>query len=538
MVDAATKHISTVAGNATGGYSGDGVAATTTSLKGPSGVALDNSGNLYIADTSNHRIRMVDTGTPRIISTVAGIGTATPVSGVDTGDNGPAMSATLNFPMGVALDSAGNLYIADTFNNIIREIIDGAIFAVAGSGSVGSQETLAHPYGVAVDMAGNLFIADTSNQRVLKVARVTLPRATDIATSLNTPSGVAVDSTGNLYIADQGNNRILKVETSLPVVTASPIGGTYTSAQSVTLTSSKPGTIYYTTDDSDPTTIGGTRKTITTTGQVSIPITTTLKYYAVDSAGNIGYVATQVYTIIPPREPDAPTAPTATAGNAQATVSFSAPAFNGGSAITGYTVTSSPAGGTDINAGTTATTHTITGLTNGSAYTFTVSATNAIGTGADSTPSSPVTPITVPGAPTGVSATAGNAQATVYFTAPASDGGSGITSFTVTSSSGLTATGNASPITFTGLTNGTTYTFTVRANNVAGPGAVSASASVTPIQKAGDCNGSSTVTVDEVQSAINMYLGIKVISPCVDLNNSLTVTVDEVQKVINAFLGM
>jgi hypothetical protein len=196
--------------------------------------------------------------------------------------------------------------------------------------------------------------------------------------------------------------------------------------------------------------------------------------------------ATKTVTVsAAPTAPGAPTIGTATAGNAQATVTFTAPGSNGGSAITGYTVTSSPAGGIDSNAGSTALSHVITGLTNGTAYTFTVTATNAAGTGPGSLASNSVTPFTVPGAPNIGTATAGNAQATVTFTAPFSNGGSAITGYTVTSSPGGGTDSNAGSTglshVITGLTNGTAYTFTVRATNAAGPGSASgASNSVTP----------------------------------------------------------
>jgi hypothetical protein len=174
-----------------------------------------------------------------------------------------------------------------------------------------------------------------------------------------------------------------------------------------------------------------------------------------------------------PTAPGAPTGVSATAGNADATVSFTAPASDGGSPITGYTMTSNPKGGVDANAGKTSTTHTMKGLKNGIAYTFTVTAKNKVGTGPASSPSLPVTPATVPGSPTNVTAAAGNAQATVSFKLPA-NGGSPIKGCTVTSKpGGLTGTGAGSPITVSNLLNGTAYTFTVTAANAIGTGKAS-----------------------------------------------------------------
>ncbi len=186
-------------------------------------------------------------------------------------------------------------------------------------------------------------------------------------------------------------------------------------------------------------------------------------------------------SVTPAAVPGAPTGAHATAGNTSALVSWVAPASNGGSAITGYTVTSSPGAKHCTTSGTLSCT--VTGLTNGTPYTFTVTATNGVGTGPASAASNSVTPAAVPGAPTGAHATAGNTSALVSWVAPASNGGSAITGYTVTSSPGAkhcTTSGTLS-CTVTGLTNGTPYTFTVTATNVIGTGPASAASnSVTP----------------------------------------------------------
>jgi RHS repeat-associated protein len=173
--------------------------------------------------------------------------------------------------------------------------------------------------------------------------------------------------------------------------------------------------------------------------------------------------------------PNAPGTPTATGGNASATVSFTAPTDTGGATITGYTVTSNPAGGVDSNAGTTALSHLITGLANGTSYTFTVTASNDAGPSPASAPSNSITPATVPGAPLIGTATASHTQASVSFTAPTDNGGAAITGYTATATpGGQTGTCAASPCIVTGLTNGTSYTLTVTANNRAGTSAASA----------------------------------------------------------------
>jgi hypothetical protein len=231
--------LSTVAGTGEQGYSGDSGPAATAMLDSPTGVAVDTAGNVYIADTHNNRIRKVTSGT---ITTIAGTGAAG-----FSGDGGAATSATLDLPTAVAVDAAGNLYIADTNNHRIRKVSGTTMTTVAGDGEqlylndgvAASQTGLDSPSGIAVDALGNLYIGDTRNQRVRKVTLSSGLISTVAgngtksfsgdggmasSASLATPRGVAAAADGSIYFADSDNNRIRNVNVSGTISTAAGDG--------------------------------------------------------------------------------------------------------------------------------------------------------------------------------------------------------------------------------------------------------------------------------------------------------------------------
>jgi hypothetical protein len=427
-----TGVLSIIAGTGSGGQPTPGP-ATSSKLNSPFGLAVDGSGNVYIADSGNNRIDKV---TPAgVLSIIAGTGNG----GQPT--PGPATSSDLSFPSGVAVDGSGNVYIADTYNSQIDKVTPaGVLSIIAGTGNWASptpgpatSSDLGGPYGVAVDGSGNVYIADSGNNRIDKVTpagvlsiiagtgnggQPTPGPAT--SSDLGNPYGVTVDALGNVYIADSGNNKIDKV-----------------------------------TPDGDLSVVAGTGNSGAPTAG---PATASNLWFptgvAVDSLGGL-YIADpinhrieEVGTAVA-AAPGAPGTPTVVAAQAQASVTWTAPASDGGSAITSYTAQAYD-GGVSVPGATCSIsspfssplTCDVTGLTNGTAYTFKVNATNTIGTSTYSTASSPVTPAaTAPGAPTGVSATAGQAQATVTWTAPGTDGGSAITSYTAQAYDGGIATG-------------------------------------------------------------------------------------------------
>ena len=246
-ITGSTGVISTVAGTGSTGYSGDGGSALSADINAPYGLTTDSSGNLYIADTGNHRLRMVAVSTG-VISTIAGTGSAG-----YSGDGSAATSAKLNGPAGIAMDTSGNFYISDANNHRIRKITasNGVISTIAGTGGTGwgnggysgdagpaTSAQLNNPQAVALDSAGNVYISDSFNHRIRKITVSTGTISTVAGTGasgysgdggaatlaqLDRPLGLALDSSGNLYFVDSRNSRIRKVDAA--VLTASPSAG-------------------------------------------------------------------------------------------------------------------------------------------------------------------------------------------------------------------------------------------------------------------------------------------------------------------------
>jgi trimeric autotransporter adhesin len=284
-VAAGNARVTTIAGGGSEGFYGDGGPATSAALWTPGGVTVDASGNVFIADTVNNRIREVS-ATTGIITTVAGT-----IQGF-SGDGGPATSAQLNNPTGVFVDASGNIFIADKLNNRIRKVSAGTITTVAGNGIEGfsgdngpaTSAALYSPSGVFVDASGNIFIAVAFSNRIREVSGGIITTVAGngaqvfagdggLATSasLSRPSGVAVDASGDVFIADTNNNRIREVSASTvpaPSITSGgivPVDSTVTTIQSgewVSIYGTNLAGSTATWTGNFPILLGGTRVTI------------------------------------------------------------------------------------------------------------------------------------------------------------------------------------------------------------------------------------------------------------------------------------
>ena len=224
-INTATGIITTIAGNGSSIYNGDDIAADSAGVYNPHRVAIDTAGNIFITDWGNHRIRKVNTA--GVITTIAGTGIAG-----DNGDNGPADTAEIDEPYGIAVDNSGNIYFADLAKNKIRAInAGGTIITIAGTGAYGfagdggavDTAEFKNPSGIAVDAIGNIYIADGLNQRIRKVTVSTGVITTiagngihgytgDHGLAINAemadPVGITLDAAGNIYVVDFGNNCI------------------------------------------------------------------------------------------------------------------------------------------------------------------------------------------------------------------------------------------------------------------------------------------------------------------------------------------
>jgi sugar lactone lactonase YvrE len=238
--------ISTTAGSGPQGYSGDGNLATSAQLNSPLGIAVDSAGNIYFADNGNSVIRKITVSTGNIL-TMAGNGSAG-----YSGDGGQATSAELNGPCSVALDASGNLYIADTSNNVIRMVSasSGVITTVVGNGTGGfggdggaaTSAELNQPNDVKVDGAGSVYIADSGNSRIRKVDQASGNISTiagdgnwnfsgdggqAASAEMEYPDALALDTSGNIYIADWFISEVRKITVSTGIISAFAGNGSF-----------------------------------------------------------------------------------------------------------------------------------------------------------------------------------------------------------------------------------------------------------------------------------------------------------------------
>jgi len=277
---AANGIITTVAGNGNtslGSSSGDGGPAINAQLNFPTAVAVNAAGDLYIADTLSSRVRVVSAASG-IINTAAGNGTA-----AFSGDNGPAVNASLNRPFGLAIDAANNLYIADRFNSVIREVSNGIINTIAGQGTLsgfvdgaGASALFSSPYDVAVDQAGTVYVADSANNRIRRIATDGSRTVTTVAgtgtpafigdggpalsAALNSPTSLSASAAGDLFFVDNTFTAVRRVTgTAAPAVfPLTAVGSSNSTTITISAIGNQPLNVSQITPPTDFTVTGGT----------------------------------------------------------------------------------------------------------------------------------------------------------------------------------------------------------------------------------------------------------------------------------------
>ena len=441
---------------------------------------------LSAANTYSGPGTTISTGTLQVgIANALPVATAVTVAAGATLDvNGFAQTVSSLLGTGAVTLGTGSLTVSSNATTTFPGAISGTGgLTKTGSGTLTLSGTSSYTGGTTVNNGG-LTVTGTLTSPVTVGSGATLNGTGTITQAVNVGgsaflspgvAGPGMLSTGNLNLA---SNSLLSLQLNGPTAatqydqvrvtgTVSLGGANLSPALGFT---PAPGQVFTIIDNDGADAVSGTFAFMAE-GQVIILGAGALRVSYVGGDGND--VTLTVVTV-----PGAPTITSATPGNGSATITFTPPASNGGAPIDGYGVTCNPGGATFVG---TASPITATGLTNGTTYSCTVTAVNGVGAGPASAPVS-VTPITVAGAPVIGTATAGSGQATISFTGPGSIGGSPITGYTVTCNPGaIGMSGAGSPITVTGLTNGTTYSCTVIATNGAGSSPPSAAASVTPL---------------------------------------------------------